>query len=421
MILKQQKLFSISAGEARRERSCYVCHGIQSLCTDAVCPIKLRAKTLVALNKAISSTNLYGASPPGVFVGQHGYPRVSLGPLIPPIADQDTSIMDSPENWLYIDLGRLLEYRLSLLRARTSLPVDSPRNPPRMLSDIQELVMSAQSVNTEAWFNKKPRLEVLISPREAPIGPSATVTKFVLTENPRIPRQVDKVISDTAMPAEVGVLKLYQSRIAQRQITRMFSVGLLGAREKRRLVPTEWSITAIDDLLARGLRTEILSYSMIDEYLVFGHEALANNLQVLLMPTGWMYEAMEAWLGSTNPIPLSDYELSIGRKTYPRNLAGAYHAARLPVLEYLQRIRRQGGAIVFMEVGTEWIPLVVWRFREICREAMCKPPAKFRTVEQAFSELEKRLRIPISVWIKEGHLISYHKEQHGLERFMKGV
>jgi len=415
----QDKLFAAPAREARRERACYVCHGNRALCTDAVCPIKLRAKTIAALAKAINSTNLFGASPPGVFVGQHGYPRVSLAPLIPPIANQDTSIMDSPENWLGMDFGKLLEYRLSLLRAKSSVSVSSARTPPQVLSTVQELVMSAVPVDTEVWFAKKPGLQVLISPREAPIGPSAIMSKLELAENPHVPRQVDKAVSDSDMPAELGIFGLYREGIAQRQITRLFSVGLLGAREKRRLVPTEWSITAIDDILARGLRREILSYPKIGEYLVFGFQALANNVQVLLTPTAWMYEAMEVWLASPSPIPFSDHELSIGRRSYPRNLAGAYHAARLPVLEYLQKVRHQAGAIVFMEVGAGWIPLGVWRFREICREAFRRPPTKFGSLEEALGEVGKRLALPVCVWADQSRLIRYHKEQLGLERFLK--
>ncbi len=419
MSYQQLKLYSTSTGERRRERSCYVCHGVQSLCTDSVCPIRLKAKTIVALNKAMNSTTLFGASPPSVFVGQFGYPRVTLAPLIPPLAHQDTSIMDSPEHWLKMDFGKLLEYRLSLFRATSSMPVSAPRTPPTILSTVQELALSAQPVDAEAYFTKKPRLDVLVLPREAPMGPSATVSKFSLTENPHVPRHVDKVVSDSDMSAELGVVSLYQNWISQRQITRLFSVGLLGTQEKRRLVPTEWSITAVDDILAKRIRREILSYPKISDYLVFGHETLANNVQVLLMPTAWMYEAMEVWLASPNPIPFSDYELNVGRKTYPRNLVGAYHAARLPVLEYLQGIRRQAGAVVFMEVGAEWIPLGVWRFREICREAFRRPTAKFNSLREALMELGNRLHLPIDAWIRRGHIISYHKEQSDLQRFLE--
>jgi hypothetical protein len=327
--------------------------------------------------------------------------------------------MDSPENWLDLDIGKLLEYRLSLLRAKSYLPVSSPRTSSQVLSTVQELVMSAEPVDTEVWFAKKPGLQVLISPREAPIGPSANMTKLTLTENPRIPRSVNKVVSDSDMPAELGAVRLYRDGVAQRQIVRIFSVGLLGARDRRRLVPTEWSITAIDDVLAKGLRQEIFSNSRIDEYLVFGHEALGNNVQVLMMPTAWMFEAMEVWLASRNPTPFSDYELSMGRKTYPHNLLGAYHAARLPVLEYLQRTKRQAGAIVFMEVGTEWIPLGVWRFREICREALRKQATKFHSLGEALAELRKRLRLPIEIWMSHSRLISYHKGQRRLESFLR--
>ncbi len=421
MNTRQERLYNASKGEARRERSCYVCHGIAQLCTDAVCPIKLRAKTLVALSRAIQSTNLFGSSPPGVFVGQYGYPNVSMAPLIPPTVEQDTSIMDSSEKWLTMDMGRLLENRLSLLRARSFLPVSSAKIPPRILSTVQELVMSEKPVDTEVWFTKKPRLEALISPREAPMGPSANVSKLVLAENPSVPRQVDRVVSDTDARAELSAFKLYESGVAQSQITKIFSIGLLGEGQRRRLVPTEWSITAVDDILAKRLRRDVLSHPKIDQYWVLGHRALANNVQVLMMPTSWMYEALEAWLASPHPTPFSDYELSMGRKTYPRNLMGAYHAARLPVLEYLSKLKRQAGVIVFMEVEPEWIPLGVWRFREISREAFRKTPAKFNTMEEAILNLSSRLRLPIESWNKSSRLLRYHREQRDLEKFLRAT
>ena len=54
-----------------------------------------------------------------------------------------------------------------------------------------------------------------------------------------------------------------------------------------------------------------------------------------------------------------DYELLSGRRSYAKDLEGAYYAARLPVLEYLRHVRRQAGAVVLMEVYPEWIPLGV--------------------------------------------------------------
>jgi hypothetical protein len=379
----------------------------------------LKARVLTNLNRVLTSTRLYGASPPGVFIGQYGYPKVSAGPLIPPVFGEDTSIMDAPERWLDKSFGDLLNYRLSLLRGHSKYSVTAARAPDKMLSSVQEVVMAARPTDTELWFKKPPRLRVLISPREAPIGPTGQITKVIVAENPTVPRTVDHVVSDRDLKAELAVDRLYSSSISQQQITRMFSIGLLGVQRDRRLVPTEWSITAVDDILGKQLRREILQHQQISEYMVFGYKALANNVQVLLLPSAWMYEAMEAWLMTSNPYPAEDYELTQGRKDYPSNVVGAYHAARLPILEYLQKIRRQAGAIAFLEVEREWIPLGVWRFREICRAAMNQSPRKCTSLQESLEAVSKRLKLPMRNWLAKSALLKHYKSQLKLDAFLR--
>jgi hypothetical protein len=122
----------------------------------------------------------------------------------------------------------------------------------------------------------------------------------------------------------------------------------------------------------------------------------------------------------TGPRPevFGDYELNKGRKNYPANIAGAYHASRLPVLEYLNKIRRQAGAIVFLEVTREWVPLGVWRFRELARRALTGDPSQFTTLEEALSEARKRLLIPYRNWASASRLLSYYKQQSVLDRYV---
>src|SRR5439155_255682 len=81
-----------------------------------------------------------------------------------------------------------------------------------------------------------------------------------------------------------AVTDLYDHGITQSQITRIFSVGLLGTKDRRRLVPTEWSITAVDDILAKGLIDEVRGNPWTSEFEVTGASGLANNVVVLLFP-----------------------------------------------------------------------------------------------------------------------------------------
>jgi hypothetical protein len=243
------------------------------------------------------------------------------------------------------------------------------------------------------------------------------VERLRLASNPDVPRQIDKVVSDTDLPANEGAQSLYQNGVSEQHIIRMFSIGLLGASHARRLVPTEWSITAIDDILSKDLRRRVLDHPRLDEFRLFNAHSVGNNVHVLLLPTSWMFEALEGWLTGPRPEVFGDYELNKGRKDYPTNIAGAYHASRLPVLEYLNKIRRQAGAIVFLEVTKEWVPLGVWRFRELARRALTGDPYRFTTLEDALSEARKRLLIPYRNWTEASRLLSYYKMQKQLSHW----
>ncbi len=416
----QTILYKPAGTEQRREVACEVCHGNRLFCVrnSSRCPILIRAKKLVDLEKAVSKTSFFGPSPPGVFLGSFGYPNVLAGPLVPAVAERDPSLLDSPPLWLDKSIDQLIRYRFALVRGKSRFRVQDARNPDRTLSLVQEMVMSEKPTDTELLLKKKPYVRINLLPRSAPYGPSGVIENLTLASNPSVPRPVEKIVGDTDLEAEKGVYMLYGNGVSQQQITRVFSTGLLGVSRNRRLIPTEWSITAVDDLLAKSLRRRVAYYSQLDEFQVFGAEALGNNVQILLLPSSWSYEALEGWLTGPRPQVYMDYELNKGRKNYPTSLAGAYHAARLPILEYLERERRQAGAIAFLEVYRDWVPLGVWRFRELARRALTGLPWRTGSLEYALGEVWRRLKIPAGVWLGADRLLTHYKKQSLLDRFI---
>jgi len=401
-------------GETKKESLCVRCRGFMALCGRRVCPILVKAKTYVDL-KGLKE-EIAGSAPPAVFVGSYGYPKVIAGPLIPPLSG-NTMDMDS-EKWLGLGFDDILRYRFQLVRSKSVVDIGSASEPTGVLEKVQEMVLSDKPVDTEAAFQKKPDSRVAFSMREAPAGPSADLKSFSIIDNPSVPRAVDRVTSDTDYKAAPGVLDLLQSNIGQRQITRLFSVGLLGEKASRRLVPTGWSITAVDDIAGTGLLDKVKYYPTIDKYTVFSAEALANNVVILLTPTPWMFEGLELWhMSAPNWHCDSDFEFYEGRKGYASALAGAYYAARLPVAEYLDAAGRQAGAIAFLEVLNDWIPLGVWRFRELAKQALANPPMAFDTLDLALAEAGKRLKSPLQPWLSSSRLYKYMKEQKRLFDF----
>ena len=415
----QETLYRPARSEQSHEVSCEICKGNRLVCVQnsSRCPVFLRAKSLVDIEKVVGKTEFFGASPPGVFLGSYGYPNLLAGPLVPVLQEPDPSLLDAPDRWLDKSIDELLRYRFGLVRGKSTVKVQDARNPDKTLSLVQEIVMSETPTDTELVLKKKPYVRINLLTRSSPHGPSGVVERLSLASNPDVPRQIDKVVSDTDLSANEGAQSLYQNGISQQHIVRMFSIGLLGASRTRRLVPTEWSITAIDDILSKDLRRKVLDHPRLDEFRLFSASSVGNNVHVLLLPTGWMFEALEGWLTGPRPEVFGDYELNKGRKDYPTNIAGAYHASRLPVLEYLSRIRRQAGAIVFLEVTKEWVPLGVWRFRELARRALTGNPSSFTTIENVLSEARKRLLIPYRNWAEASHLLSYYKTQKQLSHW----
>ena len=68
------------------------------------------------------ASEIQGSSPPSVFVGRIGYPKVMVGPMLPPIFD-DTSTYDTPELWHDYKIDDILHFRLSLVRGTTLIDV----------------------------------------------------------------------------------------------------------------------------------------------------------------------------------------------------------------------------------------------------------------------------------------------------------
>ena len=414
----QLKLYRFAGrGEFREERrdSCPVCGGDFKKCRLETCPYLKDVREL--LRKVQGSRIVFGSSPPSAFIGSWGYPRVLAGPLVPPI-QADTSLMEDYGSWLDLPLQKLVSMRVSMVRGKKPVKIEDARNPSRLLTTIQELGMAYTPTDVELELDKEPVIRPGFKLRYAPTGPSGTVVKAILAENPTVPRVVDRIVSDIDLRASQAIYKLYRSGIGEQHIVRLFSLGLLGLKRWRRLVPTEWSITAVDDQIGRWLRSRLKEYDWINMYEIYQYEAHYNRVTVLLIPGPWMFEVFEVWYRGGSMKIYHDSELPGDPDRYPENVGGAYHALRLPILEKLSEIRRQASALAIAEIYEGWIPLGVWRFREICRRAMKFRRFKSNSLEETLVELGKAIDLPLRV-LDESRVLRYHKEQKRLTEFLK--
>ncbi|TGC11042.1 Nre family DNA repair protein [Methanolobus halotolerans] len=401
---------------------CIKCKG-KGLCGRPFCPILEKFRSVESASSGISGeTSIFGASPPSVFVGSHNYPEVRAGPMIPPYLKDDEAIqLEDPKALLKMGIQDIISSRSRLVRANTAINVRNARNPDNPLIErSQELALSKRPVDTEAWFSKPIRNRLKFDNVLTPMGPSGELKDFDITENPKVPKKIDSLIYDTHALAKDAISELWDSSIPAEHITRLFSIGLLG--QERRLVPTRWSITAVDDLVGKDLLGSVRDYQQISDIRVFSGGVFGNHFEVLLMPRTFSFELIEVWMpraiwsGQSTWIE-SDSEGLSGKKGYS-GLAGGYYACRLGVLEHLKDIRRQASIFVVREIRPEyWAPLGVWIVREGVREAMRSKPMVFESVEAALQDMSTRIRTPYSQWKEKARMLSDIRSQRTLDSF----
>ena len=115
-----------------------------------------------------SSKEIEGSSPPSIFVGRYGYPKVAVGPMLPPVHG-DTSILDMPEKWLGKSLEEIVNFRLNLIRGIKNLSVNQTEG--RLIENLQEITMSSNPIDTEIQFVKPTSPVTSIDDQTAPRGP----------------------------------------------------------------------------------------------------------------------------------------------------------------------------------------------------------------------------------------------------------
>lgn len=396
---------------------CINCKGKGS-CGRQRCPILERFRAIETIGEPLAD-NLFGASPPSVFVGRRGYPDILAGPLIPPNVESDGARQyDDPKEFLNRSIDEIIGLRSRLVRSYVRINIKTSDNP--FLLTSQELAMADAPVDTEVWFTKPPDARMAFDGMLMPMGPAGELQKIKIAENPQVPGNVDYLVSDTDALAADSVRELYGGNISQHHITRIFSIGLIG--KDRRLVPTRWSITAIDDMIGKMLLDDIRDYAEIKDIILFTAEKFGNHFEILFIPRCFSFELIEIWLPksvwSEKLWIGSDQEEYGGKKGYSL-LGGGYYAARTAAVEYLHTIKRQASIFVVREILPDyWAPLGVWVIRETIRDALHGDARRFDSINDALNDIQTRIRTPHDRWRNEMQLLDECRFQRTLFEFL---
>lgn len=351
------------------------------------------------IDEAVQDDTLVGSTAPSIFVGRTDYPTVSTG-VLSPVGDEGAAAEYLPGTGWYdekLGLEEIVSRRAGLLNSRRRERVSVHDTWDGFVGASREIAIADQPVDVEVGLTSSPDLSVDVDAVTTPQGPQATAETVTLTENPSVPRPVKKTLEDDDWQAGGAMRYLYRRGFDVYEINTILSAGALGTASQRRLVPTRWSITAVDDTIGQYLHTHVRRADPLEHAEVRFSEYLGNRFWVCLLPGQWEFELVEVkapgsvWNPSRTTYQIAtDYEGHTGRDGYVEETAGAYHAARLGVLEHLSDRDRQAKALVVRAVTDDyWAPVGVWQVREAVRGAFDTPaatgepgPALRRVVEQ---------------------------------------
>src|SRR3989442_4962372 len=302
--------------------------------------------------------------------------------------------------------------------------------------------MMQNPVDAKPILIQPPRKILDLREDSQPFGPIAPLASFQ-TGNSTADNRIQKAFYDGDLPADDALLHLYRNGVLVTRIQRAFSLGMFGEGKRRKLVPTRWSITAVDSNLSIRLMARVRQHPLIDEYRVYKYSYLDNVYVGILTPESWRYEWIEAWIepellatsfpdvdmkadveqsGYTSrdgyrPVMLGDSEGFRGRKTYAKP-GGCYYSARLAVSEYLDSIGRQAGAIMLREIHPGYImPVGVWNVRESLRALFKTPFERFDSMDGAMNHMSSIFEIPKRGWMETSTLLQNAYFQRKISQF----
>lgn len=349
---------------------CLICQGGHHY---SDCPTLSKAKAYFQVTETLQKDAFQGESP-APFVGRFGYPRVNVGMLAPGEIHQEVWKFDAPRYWATenYSIPQVISRRAALINSRFKMDI---KKVDKMVAIAQEVALASKPVDIEFTLEQKPHFRLESHGDAAPTGPSASLKQAKITNNPTISQAVEKVFSDTDLKASEGLQYLYEKGFEENMLSKMLSVGTLGLKKNRKLVPTRWSITATDDTLGKQLIEEIKDFPLMDPTAFFGGY-LGNNYLILLFPDVFSYELFEIYLptGAYG----TDHEFYDGRKEYATQTAGGYYAARLAILERLRAMKKQASVLAIRMITDDYhTGLGVWVVRESSRKSVSSQPLPF--------------------------------------------
>jgi hypothetical protein len=293
-------------------------------------------------------------------------------------------------------------------------------------TELSLAAVSTRPVDSEALLKRQPVPRLVFNGVTKPVGPTAPARRIRVSGSPSIPGALEKAISDDLKAAE-AVRSLYDRGVDVYTIQRALSLGLIGSGKRRRIVPTRWAITAVDDMASKHLRGKIRGFREASDTRVYYGEYLGNRFLVITMPGPGRIEWFETWHPAgiwtgeaARPVHWKVYESPLG---YQSSSDGGFSAARLAVLESLARRGERADVVIVREIlPSYYAPVGNWHIRETVRRALNSRPLAVNPTRKELVELFAEKAGSSLEYVRDNSLlIGFRYRAVKLSEFFSGV
>jgi hypothetical protein len=343
----------------------------------------------------VKKGDISGFTPPSALVGEYNYPNVSVGVIF--TEDNKAQIYDAPKLWAAnnFKVADIFSLRTKLVNATKNFNVNNINL--EELERIRLAVISSNELNIDLKVSNV-NLPKIDKDDFYQHGVKTKLERFKINDNFKIDRKIENVYYDRDLKAQDGIKMLYNSKIDENKISKVLSVGAMGV--KRKLVPTKWSITAVDDSIGKEEIDRVKTFKKGEGYLIKTGQLFGNHFTFIFLKGPWSFELLETWNRDAENVFMGsgDYEFYNGRKEYVKNTAGAYYAVRLAVLEKLLELKEQYSVLVVREILPEYfVPLGVWVVREGARRALEGETLSAQDLQTALSIAKSKILFPANL------------------------
>ena len=248
------------------------------------------------------------------------------------------------------------------------------RKPEELLKgDLIWGAISEKPVDVEAKLKGVPRppsFDGLL----APVGPSASAEGVKVVTNPKVDPLMERK-AEEGIKAEQAIFELLHWGRDIYLIQKAFSLGMFG--KKKRLVPTRWAITAVDQIASKFYKKRLLDAKEVSGIRYGEYAHLGNIYKVLLVPGPPSVEMYEIWepgsLWARKEVVIYNFEGPLPSSKAMDQSDGGFHALKEGAVEVLAEHNIKAKVLVLRRITPEYyLPLGVWQVREGVKEAVAR-------------------------------------------------